>query len=441
MSEDLTGSRSCDNKIEMAESPPHGGGSSNAGPMNSAGEGKTTATARGESDPLFHPSGLKNRKTVIGLAPITTPVPPAISMSPAEIAEAEARKERVLGRRPSTLPLGTTIPPSGSAYPQPLPSGAPPALPLSQMISEGRLPSASGWEVHTETPSAAPVTEVMEVAPTTARMAPVVDSAPRVPSVLHQRPERSSNPIAEPPRGPGALHRSTPADPVPSTALAIRPYEPSYGRHALSGTIDPRLVLLLEPHSARATSFRLLRDSLLAKAIPRVVAVSSALPKDGKTTCAANLALALAEQSSTRVLLVDGNFFEPELAQMFTLDRLTSATPDDSASWLAPYKVVEVMPQLHVAGIVRTAGEVPHFEQHRFDAMIDRLCRVAYDYIVIDAPALRGTPAALQLLSVADGMILSVRSGVTSATDLRRAVEQLPPNKALGIALMDASQH
>ena len=71
------------------------------------------------------------------------------------------------------------------------------------------------------------------------------------------------------------------------------------------------------------------------------------------------------------------------------------------------------------------------------DALIERLVRVSYDFVVIDTPAMRGTPAVMQLLSTADGALLVVRSGGTTTRDLRRAAEQLPPKKALGIALMD----
>src|SRR5262249_49402876 len=148
--------------------------------------------------------------------------------------------------------------------------------------------------------------------------------------------------------------------------------------HAMSGRLDPRLVLLTEPDSPRAASFRVLRDRLLDASLPRVVAVSSAAPNDGKTTCAVNLALALAEGPATKVLLVDGNFFDPELGRMFTLDRLTPLVPPEA--WLVPYTIAAVTQSLHVAGIVQPAGAgSPRFEQHRFEAMIDRFCRANYD--------------------------------------------------------------
>ncbi|MDB5218668.1 MAG: ATPase involved in chromosome partitioning-like protein, partial [Myxococcaceae bacterium] len=103
-------------------------------------------------------------------------------------------------------------------------------------------------------------------------------------------------------------------------------------------TPDPRPVILCDPDSERASGFRVLRDGLLAKGLPRVLAVSSAWPGDGKTTCATNLALALAEQTRERLLLVDANFFAPSLASMFSIDEYaTSAHGGPQAQpWCAP---------------------------------------------------------------------------------------------------------
>src|SRR6202042_1608498 len=60
------------------------------------------------------------------------------------------------------------------------------------------------------------------------------------------------------------------------TALMVRPAStPSDDAPLDDGRmLDPRLVLLLEPDSQRSASFRLLRDNLLARKAPRIIAVS-----------------------------------------------------------------------------------------------------------------------------------------------------------------------
>lgn len=443
----------------MAESPPRGG-------APSAEDGTSEATVKpGESDPLFHPPGLKTRRTVMGLAPA-----PHLGGARGAVTEAEERKQRVLARIAAidgkADPTGPPPPPDGEVdrEPEPVerpktaappadlrsthvierpPTHSPPKFGTSTVLmrpspggprtisSDARVPSASGWEVHDprvpyhrEAPEVA--TEVMEAAPITARM---VSALP-----LEVRASQEVRPSSPPDQ------RVSAPTPPPTAALAIRAYEPP--RSSLVGLTDPRLVLFTEPHSTRASSYRLLRDSLIAKSMPRVLAVSSAVPGDGKTTCAINLALGFSEISSTRVLLVDGNFFAPELADVFAIDRLTAIVPPDGNAWLNPYKLVEVSPGLHVAGISRAPGEPPpRFDQQRFEAMIDRLVRVSYDYIIIDTPALRGSPAVIQLVGVADATLLAVRSGTTAGRDLRRAIEQIPEKKAFGLALIDAAPH
>src|SRR5262249_9210571 len=114
--------------------------------------------------------------------------------------------------------------------------------------------------------------------------AEVVDQAPNT-----ERMMRTASPRTSPPREAATAQDAAPAAPVGGGTLALRPYEPSgsrepprgrdhvpYGRHALpgplSGKLDKRLILLSEPNSTRAASFRVLRDNLLSKSMPRVVA-------------------------------------------------------------------------------------------------------------------------------------------------------------------------
>ena len=203
--------------------------------------------------------------------------------------------------------------------------------------------------------------------------------------------------------------------------------------------LDPRLVLLSEPDSQRAASFRLLRDNLLAKGAPRIIAVSSGAAHEGKTTCAINLALALSEKPATRVLLMEGNFFEPSLGGIFGIDASARHDPAVNLPMLSPYRIVHMMGGFHVAALVQQAGDPPpSFNSRWFDMVIDHLSGAGYDHVVIDAAALDGSPVVTQVLGVADGTLLTVRSRATTARSLRRAAEQIPTGRALGVTLMDA---
>lgn len=204
----------------------------------------------------------------------------------------------------------------------------------------------------------------------------------------------------------------------------------------LQGNIDARLVIVKDPESARSVGFRLLRDNLLARRLPRVIAVSSALPADGKTTTAINLALALSE--GARVLLLDGALSEPELHEIFGITDKTVPSAVHGP-WAAPYRICELSPSMAIGGVVLPPGAPPaRFERRWFEQLLGTLRRSHYDHIVFDTAALSTSPTVGQLISSCDGTLLAVRAGITTARALRRATEQIPDGRAIGVALVDA---
>lgn len=232
-----------------------------------------------------------------------------------------------------------------------------------------------------------------------------------------------------PPHAHALVHVPRDASRVPAPGIS-----PARAR-LLSGatSVDPRLILVTEPESARAVAFRLLRDNLLSKALPRVLVVAGAAPQDGTTTCAANVALALAELPESRVLLMDADFASPSLARMFAVDGFG---PIDEA--IAPLKLVALTPRFQVAAIVRrSADATPRFDKVGYQRALDHLGAEPHDYIVIDAGALRPGSAAAQLVTVAEATLLAVRAGRTTARALRRASSQIPPGRAIGVTLVD----
>src|SRR5262249_45989884 len=111
---------------------------------------------------------------------------------------------------------------------------------------------------------------------------------------VHGEPPPSSN------QGANGVHVKTTLRegmigwrPVDNVALALRRPKPTIAlEHAdLPESLDARLVMLRDPTSSQARAYRALRHRLLSTPDIRVIAITSARPGDGKTTCAANLAL------------------------------------------------------------------------------------------------------------------------------------------------------
>lgn len=208
----------------------------------------------------------------------------------------------------------------------------------------------------------------------------------------------------------------------------------------LSEQLDSRLVTLRAPESAQAQSFRLLEHRLVAKGNPRVIAVTSAEPSAGKTTCAANLALVLAEASLSRVLLMDANLQRPGVADLFGFDPADSLVTkllrsEDAAPPYAVATISGVTLQLAAVRPETTHGK--RLDRALFGEAL-RSLRSAYDYIVIDTASVLESADVHAVGQCADGVVLVARAAKSRKSALVRAIEQLEPAAVLGTVLLES---
>ena len=202
---------------------------------------------------------------------------------------------------------------------------------------------------------------------------------------------------------------------------------------------DPRLVMLREPSSAQARSYRLLEHRLFALGDPRVIAVTSAEPGEGKTTCAANLALALSEETASRVLLVDANLPRPGLGDLFGFEPTDSfmiklLRSEEAAPRHAVASVSGI--RLQLAALHPTVTRGKRLDRMLFGSAMQDLRRL-YDYIVIDTAAVLESADANSVSVCADGVIVAARSGRSRRGSISRALDQLKPARVLGTVLID----
>lgn len=206
------------------------------------------------------------------------------------------------------------------------------------------------------------------------------------------------------------------------------------------GELDPRVVLLREPASRTARAFRLLRHRLLGIGDPRIIAVASARPGEGKTTCAVNLALALSEEVMTRVLLLEADLRRPIAARLFAFEphdtlieamlRTNEASP--------PYPVAAVpASRMHVAALPIEPLPGVHLDRTLLAAAISDL-RDVYDYVVIDAGSVLESHDAHVATECASAVIATARAGKSTRHELRRALDQLRPAPIVGTVLFES---
>lgn len=197
------------------------------------------------------------------------------------------------------------------------------------------------------------------------------------------------------------------------------------------------------PQSQISEAFRALRTSLLlsqAEHPPQVILVTSALPQEGKTTAAVNLAVTLA-QLGDRTLLVDADLRKPGIGRALSLAEGKYA---GLSSYLAGVSSLELVTVPHpvitnLAAI--PTGPVPPnpadlLSSRRLSEAIAAL-RQDYKFIVMDSPPIMAATDAVILSVLADGVLLVVRSGETPKGVFMRARDLLGGVKCrlLGVVL------
>lgn len=169
----------------------------------------------------------------------------------------------------------------------------------------------------------------------------------------------------------------------------------------------------------------------------RVLAITSALPSDGKTTVALNAAVAMAE-IQPRVLLIDGDMRKPEIHSRLRLN----AEPGLSDVLVGASELTAAVQPTKFRGLdIMAAGPaVPNpmtlLRSERFDEVIRTLLD-NYRMIVFDTPALLGVRDALVLGSKANGTVVVVAAGQTDSRSVKASLSKLASVKAnvVGIVL------
>src|SRR5712692_3415109 len=197
------------------------------------------------------------------------------------------------------------------------------------------------------------------------------------------------------------------------------------------------------PQSQISEAFRALRTSLLlsqAEHPPQVILVTSALPREGKTTAAVNLAVTLA-QLGDRTLLLDADMRKPGISRALNLSDGNYA---GLSSYLAGVSSLELVtiPHSEIANLAAIpTGPIPPnpadlLSSRRLSEAISSL-RKEYRFIVIDSPPVIAATDAVILSVLADGVLLVVRSGETPKAAFTHARDLLASVKSrvLGVVL------
>lgn len=156
------------------------------------------------------------------------------------------------------------------------------------------------------------------------------------------------------------------------------------------------------------------------------IVVTSSGPNEGKSTLSSNLAVAFA-QSGARTILVDADMRRPVVHTTFDLENQVGLSSLLSVRRLTMKDAIQEtdVPNL---SIMTSGPKAPNpseiLSSHRMRRVIE-LLKKRYDFIIFDMPPLVNVTDAQIVSSQVDGVILSVKEGVTEKPMLNKATSLL----------------
>ncbi|MDP1669075.1 Wzz/FepE/Etk N-terminal domain-containing protein [Phaeovulum sp.] len=177
----------------------------------------------------------------------------------------------------------------------------------------------------------------------------------------------------------------------------------------------------------------------------RVIVVTSSIPAEGKSTTALALARAFA-QANRRVLLIDADLRKPTMHKLLGISAVHGL-----ADWLHEPSSEELGRDLIVKDSISTvslalgAGRA-HAETDQllggeaFGTLL-QMARGAFDITIIDTPPLLPVVDARYLAGYGDTLVMVVRFGVTSQSDVRSAMAMLNESKSPNAEVIAALNH
>ncbi len=188
------------------------------------------------------------------------------------------------------------------------------------------------------------------------------------------------------------------------------------------------LIIQSGPHAIRAEAFRVVRTNLQFVDVtnhPRVFAVTSSVPGEGKTTTAANLAFTMAAQGA-RVCVAEGDLRRAKLSEYLGMESGVGLT----SVLIGEADLDDVLQPLGESGVVLLgAGPVPPNPSELLGspAMQELVAQLRrrFDYVVIDTPPLLPVTDAAVVSKLVDGAVLVVGASVVRREHVLRSLEIL----------------
>src|SRR6266478_6667167 len=206
-------------------------------------------------------------------------------------------------------------------------------------------------------------------------------------------------------------------------------------------TPDPRTMLFFQEDDSRAGAeeFRTLRSRLyqIREKMPlKRLMVTSALPKEGKSFVAANLAQVMVRQHGRRALVIDADLRSPGMHRHLG----ASQTPGLSDYLLGECDEFAIMQRGPMENLFfvpagrQVTGAPELLANGRLKLFLQRV-EPLFDWIILDTPPVIPVADSTLLANFCEGVLMVVRSNATPSDLARRAREEFQDKLLLGVVL------
>ena len=179
----------------------------------------------------------------------------------------------------------------------------------------------------------------------------------------------------------------------------------------------PEVVVRNAPGSPVSEAFGMLQTNLRFMSLDnqlKVIVISSSIPQEGKSTTAANLAVAMA-QLGRRVLIVDADMRKPSQQSIWKIPNEVGLSSVLTGQSELNEALVDVMENLDVlpAGIT-PPNPLVLLDSTQMAVLVGQWAQT-YDFVIIDSPPLTIAADTTILCKMANGLVFVVRPGVADA--------------------------
>ncbi|MBE0603503.1 MAG: tyrosine protein kinase, partial [Deltaproteobacteria bacterium] len=195
------------------------------------------------------------------------------------------------------------------------------------------------------------------------------------------------------------------------------------------------------PEAPEMEPYRVLRTRILQAAEKKggnTVMVTSALPQEGKTLTAVNLALTFSKAYLETALLVDCDLRQQKVHKMLGYESGKGlgdyVTDGCSVSDMIVWPGVDKLTVISGGRTVSESSELLGSPAIR-ELVEDMKGRYSNRYIFFDVPPVLTGADALAFAPLVDHILFVVRAGTTPTPEAQRALRMLPPEKVIGVVL------